>query len=228
MLLLKKLPARIAAGEACWTLMLFVIAKPTSFSLLQSRKGKPCSHFEEYLKPTVASSFSFLCCAVECLIMKHESFLFLSCECSSCFMGQIGWVLCVPFWCCLYHGEGGKSTFTEVLNLEWLEVSMCIWGSFQLFRLKTPEEAELWPSMVELKGQFLGTRNLLVLYPSEYHKWQICTPCERKDSFSVFVIWSLHCRHSCRWRGLDLVVLKMCIKKITIGSGCFTSVGLVH
>lgn len=98
----------IAVGEAYLTLMFFVIAKPTSFSLSQSRKGKPCSHFEEYLKPTVASSFSFLCCAVECLIMKDESFLFLSCECSSCFMGQIGWFLCVPFQCCLYLGEWGR------------------------------------------------------------------------------------------------------------------------
>lgn len=127
MLLLKQLPAWIAAGEACWTLMFFVIAKPT-FSLSQSRRGKPRSHFEEYLKPTVASSFTFLCCAVECLIMKDESFLFLSCECSSCFMGQIGWVLCVPFRCCLYPGEGGNSNFTEVLNLERLEARVYIWG----------------------------------------------------------------------------------------------------
>lgn len=71
MLLLKQLPALdpsvwIAVGEAYWTLMFFVIAKPTSFSLSQCRKGKPCSHFEDYLKPTIASSFGFLCCAVEC------------------------------------------------------------------------------------------------------------------------------------------------------------------
>lgn len=107
----------------------FCHAKPTSFSLSQGRKGKPCSHFKEYLKSTVASSFNFLCCALECLIMKDESFLFLSCECSSCFMGQIGWFLCVPFQCCLYLGEGGNSDFTEMLNLKLLEeVRMCIWG----------------------------------------------------------------------------------------------------
>lgn len=71
--------------------------------------------------------------------MKDESFLFLSCECSSCFIGQIGWGLCVPFWCCLDRGEGGNSNYTEVLNLEW-SVDL---GSFQLFRLEAPEEAEL-------------------------------------------------------------------------------------
>ena len=98
----------IAVGEAYLTLMFFVIAKPTSFSLSQSRKGEPCSHFEEYLKPNVASSFSFLCCAVERLMMKDESFLFLSCECSSCFTGQIGWFLCVPFQYNLYPGERGR------------------------------------------------------------------------------------------------------------------------
>lgn len=95
MLSLKQLSALdpsawIAVGEACLTNVFFITAKPTSFSLSWSRKGKPCSHFEEHLKPMVASSFSLLCCVVECLIMKDESFLFLSCECSSCFVGQIG------------------------------------------------------------------------------------------------------------------------------------------
>lgn len=185
-------------------LMFFVIAKPTSFSLSQSRKGKPRSHFEEYLKPTVASSFSFLCCAVECLIMKDESFLFLSCECSSCFIGQIGWVLCVPFWCCLSCGERGR----REQQLHWgakfgvVRSEDVYLGSFQLFRLKAPEEAEFWPSVVELKGQFRGTRNLLVLYPSEHCKWQICTPCESKDNFSLRAIWSVQSRRSCWWCGL--------------------------
>lgn len=138
-------------------LMFFVIAKPTSFSLSQSRKGKLRSHFEEYLKPTVASSFSFLCCAVECLVMKDESFLFLSCECSSCFIGQIGWVLCVPFWCCLYRGERGRreQQLHWVLNLEWLEVKMCIWGlsSFLDWRhLKKLNCDQVWLSWKDSSG----------------------------------------------------------------------------
>ena len=36
---------------------------------------------------------------------------------------------------------------------------------------------------VKLKGQCLGARNALVLHHSEYHKWQICAPCDLKTIF---------------------------------------------
>lgn len=50
-----------------------------------------------------------------------------------------------PFWCCLYRGEGGRreeklhcSAKFRVVRSEDVYL-----GSFQLFTLKAPEEAEL-------------------------------------------------------------------------------------